>query len=297
MPHDTPAESLIAAAEASLAAASSALLQNDLNSAADHLETAVTSLLDAGSVLLTSVQQADIAVLEGSLARILRALAERFGLLPEDHQPILFLLPESVNVLDVSTQTAAKTHLPISEVCATVRSVYESKDTDGLELSEEELNTHISAVRLLIDLLLSQRTLADTVFAENGAYDAFSDVASPYLISGAAFVGGRENSETYEEKIPQILAGPVKRLVELLAALLTSAFMSGLILLIIRRVLAVRKVRPGMVDNIIFAGSVAALVAANIPALVDGVKQVAAELRNLQQIIEKTDGGIEIPIA
>ena len=141
------------------------------------------------------------------------------------------------------------------------------------------------------------KILADTVFAENGAYDAFSDVASPYLISGAAFVGGSENSETYEEMIPQILAGPVKRLVELLAALLTSAFMSGLILLIIRRVLAVRKVRPGMVDNIIFAGSVAALVAANIPALVDGVKQVAAELRSLQQIIEKTDGGIEIPIA
>ena len=90
MPHDTPAESLIATAEASLAAASSALLQNDLNSAAGHLETAVTSLLDAGSVLLTSVQQADIAVLESGLARILRALAERFGLLPEDHQPILF---------------------------------------------------------------------------------------------------------------------------------------------------------------------------------------------------------------
>ena len=297
MPHDTPAESLIATAEASLAAASSTLLQNDLNSAADHLETAVTSLLDAGSVLLTSVQQADIAVLESGLARILRALAERFGLLPEDHQLILLLLPESVDVLDASTQTAAKTYLPISEVCATVRSVYESRETDVLELSEEDMNSHISAVRLLIDLLLGQRTLSDAVFSENGAYDAFSDVASPYLISGAVFVGGSENSASYEEQIPQILAGPIKRLVELLAALLTSAFMSGLILLIIRRILAVRKIRPGMVDNLIFAGSVASLVATNLQLFVGGVKQVTTELRNLQQIIEKTDDGIEIPIA
>lgn len=93
-----------------------------------------------------------------------------------------------------------------------------------------------------------------------------------------------------------MLAGPVRRLVELLAALLTSAFMSGLILLIIRRVLAVRRVRPGMVDNIIFAGSMVSLVAANLPMFVDGARQVAAELRSLQEIIERTDGGVEIPI-
>ncbi|HJJ96552.1 MAG TPA: hypothetical protein O0X38_02765 [Methanocorpusculum sp.] len=266
MPNDTPVDTLIATAEASLDAASNALLHGDADAAADYLEAAVSGLLRAGSSLLASVHTADIAALESSIARILRALAERFGILPEDHQPVLALLPESVNVLDTSTKTAAET-----DAC-------------------------ISAGRLLLDLLSGQRTLTDAVFARDGAYDAFSDIAAPYLISGAVFLGGGESTESCEEKIPEMLAGPVRRLVELLAALLTSAFMSGLILLIIRRVLAVRRVRPGMVDNIIFAGSMVSLVAANLPMFVDGARQVAAELRSLQEIIERTDSGVEIPI-
>ncbi len=296
MPNDTPVDTLIATAEASLDAASNALLHGDADAAADYLEAAVSGLLRAGSSLLASVHTADIAALESSIARILRALAERFGILPEDHQPVLALLPESVNVLDTSTKTAAETHLPVSGVCDVVRSVYEFEETATPELSEEETDACISAGRLLLDLLSGQRTLTDAVFARDGAYDAFSDIAAPYLISGAVFLGGEESTESCEEKIPEMLAGPVRRLVELLAALLTSAFMSGLILLIIRRVLAVRRVRPGMVDNIIFAGSMVSLATANLPMFVDGARQVAAELRSLQEIIERTDGGVEIPI-
>ncbi|MDR0980841.1 MAG: hypothetical protein LBL85_03550, partial [Methanocalculaceae archaeon] len=269
MPNDTPVDTLIAAAETSL---------------------------DAGSSLFTAVDTADIAALESSIARILRALAERFGLLPEDHQPILALLPESVDILGTSTKTAAKTHLPVSGVCDLVRSVYESEEPQTPEISEEETDACISAGRLLIDLLSGQRTLTDAVFAKDGAYDTFCGIAAPYLISGVVFAEGGESTEPYEEKIPDLLAGPIRRLVELLAALLTSAFMSGLILLLIRRVLAVRKIRPGTVDNIIFAGSVASLIAANLPMFVDGAKQVAAELRNLQEIIERTDDGVEIPV-
>lgn len=296
MPNGTPVDTLIATAEASLDAASNALLHGDADAAADYLEAAVSGLLRAGSSLLASVHTADIAALESSIARILRALAERFGILPEDHQPVLALLPESVNVLDTSTKTAAETHLPVSGVCDVVRSVYESEETATPELSEEETDACISAGRLLLDLLSGQRTLTDAVFARDCAYDAFSDIAAPYLISGAVFLGGGESTESCEEKIPEMLARPARRLVELLAALLTSAFMSGLILLIIRRVLAVRRVRPGMVDNIIFAGSMVSLVAANLPMFVDGARQVAAELRSLQEIIERTDGCVEIPI-
>lgn len=296
MPNDTPVDTLITTAETSLDAASNALLHGDTDAAADHLAAAVSDLLCAGSSLLTAVHTTDIAVLESSIARILRALAERFGILPENHQPVLALLPESVDILDISTKTAAETHLPVSGVRNVVRSVYESEETETPELSEEETDTYISAGRLLIDLLSGQRTLTDAVFARDGAYDAFSDVVAPYLISGVAFVGGGENAESYEEMIPEMLAGPIRRLVELLVALLTSAFMSGLLLLIIRRVLAVRTIRPGTIDNLIFAGSVASLVAANLPMFVDGARQVAAELRNLHEIIERTDGGVEIPI-
>ncbi|HJK78071.1 MAG TPA: hypothetical protein O0Y06_00210 [Methanocorpusculum sp.] len=296
MPNDTPVDTLIAAAEASLDAASNALLHGDTDAAADYLEVAVSGLLRAGSSLLTSVHTTDIAALESSIARILRALAERFGILPEDHQPVLALLPESVDILDTSTKTAAEMHLPVSGVCDVVRSVYESEEAAIPELSEEETDACISAGRLLLDLLSGQRTLTDAVFARDGAYDAFSDLAAPYLISGAVFLGGGESTGSCEEKIPEMLAGPIRRLVELLAALLTSAFMSGLILLIIRRVLAVRRVRPGMVDNVIFAGSMASLIAANLPMFVDGARQVAAELRSLQEIIDRADGGVEIPV-
>lgn len=122
MPNDTPVDTLIATAEVSLDAASNALLHGDADAAADYLEAAVSGLLRAGSSLLASVHTADIAALESSIARILRALAERFGiLLPEDHQPVLALLPESVNVLATSTKTAAETHLPVSGVCDVVR--------------------------------------------------------------------------------------------------------------------------------------------------------------------------------
>ena len=295
MPDDTSVETLIATAEASLSAASQSLLNGDSDAAADHLESAVSDLLRAGSCLLTVVHTADIAALESTIARILRALAERFGILPEDHLPVLSLLPESVDVLDDATKTAAATHLPVSGVCDMVRSVYDSRDDAHPELSEENADQYISAGQLLIDLLSGQRTLTDAVFAENGAYDAFSDVAAPYLIQGAAFVGGSDTADSCGEKIPELLAGPVKRLIELLVALMTSAFMSGLLLLIIRRLLAVRRIRPGIVDNVIFAGSVASLVAANLPMLIDGARLVAAELRSLREIIQRNDG-TEIPV-
>ncbi|MDV0444289.1 hypothetical protein [Methanorbis rubei] len=295
MPDDTPADILISSAESLLNAASDEVSSGNPEAAAELLEKAVTDLLTAGSCMVSGIPSEDITALESSLARILRALAERFGILPEDHQPIFALLPDARLVLDEGTAQAAQTHQPVSGVRDVVLAVYESDDGETLH-SDEETDRYISIGKMLLELLEGQRTLQDAVFAEDGAYDAFLGVASPYLMAGAAYLSGEDASESYDEKIPKMLDGPVKRLLRLLVSLLTSAFMSGLLLLVIRRLLAARKIRPGIMDNVIFAGSVASLVAANLPMLIDGALQTAAELRELHHIIVQSNDGFDIPV-
>ncbi len=297
MPDDTPADILISSAESALSAASDHVSSGNPEKAAELLEKAVADLLTAGSCIVSGISSADIAALQGSLARVLRALAERFGILPEDHQSVFALLPEAVGVLDEETVRAAQTHQQVSGVCEVVAAVYASGDP-CIELSDEETSSYISIGRTLIDLLEGQRTLKDAVFAEDGAYDTFSGVAAPYLIAGAAYLGKKDQSGSYEEKIPEMLDGPVRRLFRLLMSLLTSAFMSGILLLVLRRLLAARKIRPGMVDNVIFAGSVASLVLTNLPILIDGASQAAAELRELHHIIIIRSGSsaADIPV-
>ncbi|MDV0442415.1 hypothetical protein [Methanorbis furvi] len=294
MPDDTSVDILISSAESALNDAADHISE-DPERAAELLEKAVADLITAGSCMVSGISSADIAALESSLSRILRALAERFGILPEDHQPVFALLPDAETVLDEEIILAAQTHQPVSGVRDVVLAVYESGDGDAIR-SDEEADRYLSIGQMLLELLEGQRTLQDTVFAEDGAYDAFSGVAAPYLIAGAAYLGGEDASETYDEKIPKMLDGPVKRLLRLLVSLLTSAFMSGLLLLVIRRLLAARKIRPGIMDNVIFAGSVASLVAANLPMLIDGALQAAAELRELHHIIIGSGDGFDIPV-
>ena len=111
----------------------------------------------------------------------------------------------------------------------------------------------------------------------------FAMTATPYLITGAAYIHGDEGKSG--EKIQEMLEGPAKRLVRLLFSLMTSAFISGLLLLIFRRILATRSLRPGIVKNVGFAASVLFLTAVNIPMMLDGLRAAAHELEELRCLI------------
>ncbi len=82
-----------------------------------------------------------------------------------------------------------------------------------------------------------------------------------------------------------MLEGPVKRPVRLLFSLLTSAFISGLLLLLVRRILAARRMRPGFVENVVFAASILSLTAANIPMILEGLRAAVHELEELRSLI------------
>lgn len=288
MPDEVPVDVLISSAESALDDAARLLFAGDANVAAEHLDHAVTDLLIAGSRILGDVFATDGAGVTTGAARTLRALAEQLGILPEDHQPILTLVPKASALIAPKIQAAAETHLPIVELPKLLKEVYRGETPVG-ELSDEEAHGYVSAGNILIDLLQGQRTFTDAVFSDFGPYDTFASVAAPYLITGAAYLGGEDDTSSCEETIPRLLSGPVKRLLRLFIALMTSAFMAGLLLLLIRRLLAVRNIRPGSVDNVIFAGSVAALVLANLPMFITGLRAVVGELRELQAIISASD--------
>ena len=284
---DDSIDSLIRSAEHSLTEAEARVCAGDHEAAAAAMEQAVDELLRAGSCLTAAIHPDDMAELEGTVTRVLRALAERFGILPEDYLPVFSVAPAAERVLDPAVMAEAREHQPVAGIARVIGMVYDTDISPDAEVSEEERAECVSALGVLIELLQGQRTLTDAVFADGGAYDAFTRVAAPYLIIGAAYAAGDADPGTYEEKVSAMLAGPVKRLIRLLAALLTSAFMSGLILLLIRRILAVRHLRPGIIDNALFAGSVLSLTAANIPMFLDGSRAVIRELRELQNIIDR----------
>ena len=103
-------------------------------------------------------------------------------------------------------------------------------------------------------------------------------ISSPVL---PIFTGMRVS----RKKIPEMLDGPVKRLFRLLFSLLTSAFMSALLLFLVRRILAARNMRPGIVENAAFATSLVSLTAANLPLLLEGLRAAVHELQDLRVLI------------
>lgn len=292
---DEPVDSLIHSAECHLAEAETQARAGDPEAAATAVENAVNELLRAGSRLTAAIRSEDMAELEGTMARVLRALAERFGILPENYLPVFSVVPEAEKILNPATAAEAQEHQPVSGVARVVGQVYDTEASPDAEFSEEEGAGYVSALGVLLELLQGQRTLTDAVFSDGGAYDAFAGVAAPYLITGAAFAAGDAETGAWDEKISGMLAGPVKRLIRLLAALLTSAFMAGLVLLLIRRILAVRHLRPGILENAMFAGSVLSLITANLPMFIDGSRAVIRELRELQDILARDTAAADIP--
>ena len=112
-----------------------------------------------------------------------------------------------------------------------------------------------------------------------------SYIDNPYYFRYCASKLNKMIEEDTGEKIQKMMEGPIKRLVRLLFSLLTSAFISGLLLLIVRRILAVRKMRPGFVENAAFAASVFSLTAVNIPVMLEGLRAAAHELKELSALI------------
>ncbi len=260
-----------------LDAAEGYLHEGNIDASLSSIELAVSQLGNVGSATLSSIPEADIAALDGRLAAILRRFAESFGILPENFDQILSItgVPESLRGVFAERSPDS---LSAEEIVEILQIIYTAPD----EVCEDPGND-MSVLTTLTDILIGQKTVSDVIFSENGAYDMFAVTAAPYLITGAVYVYGDEGQA--EEKIPDMLEGPVKRLVRLLFSLLTSAFISGLLLLIVRRVLAARRMRPGVVENAAFAASVLSLTAANLPMLLEGLRAAVHELNELRSLI------------
>lgn len=251
--------------------------EGNTSAALSSLETAVSKLCSAGSGILADIPETDIAALDGHLATVLRRLAESANLLPENFASILLItgVPAS---LGAKFAEKSADNLSAEEIVEALKLIYNAPD----EMPADPEND-ISLVQTLTDLRNGQKTVSEVIFSDNGAYDMLADAASPYLITGAAYLSGDEDESG--EKIQKMLDGPVKRLVRLLFSLLTSAFISGLLLLIVRRILSVRKMSPGLGENVSFAASVISLTAANMPVLLDGLRAAAHELQELRALI------------
>ncbi len=241
------------------------------------LETAASLMCDVGSDTLSEIPQEDIDVLDGRLAVVLRRVAESVGFLPENFEPILAITGVPVS-LDEEFSEKSASSLSAEEIVEILQTIYTAPD----EISEDTEND-VSLVKTLTDVLVGQKTVSEVIFSEDGAYDMFASAAAPYLITGAAYLYGDEGQS--EEKIPEMLDGPVKRLFRLLFSLLTSAFMSALLLLLAKRILAARRARRGIIDNAAFAASLASLTAANLPLLLDGLRAAVHELQDLRALI------------
>lgn len=260
-----------------LDAAEGYLHEGNIDASLSSIEQAVSQLGNVGSGTLSAIPEADIAALDGRLAAILRRFAESFGVLPENFDQILSItgVPESLRGVFAERSPDS---LSAEEIVEILQIIYTAPD----EVSEDPGND-MSVLTTLTDILIGQKKVSDVIFSENGAYDTFVVTAAPYLITGAVYVYGDEGQA--EEKIPDMLEGPVKRLVRLLFSLLTSAFISGLLLLIVRRVLAARRMRPGVVENAAFAASVLSLTAANLPIILEGLRAAVHELNELRSLI------------
>lgn len=172
MPDEVPVDVLISSAESALDDAARHLSAGDAEVAAEHLDHAACDLLTAGSRILGAVPATDIAGLTTSTACILRALAERFGILPEDYLPILTIFPETSALLAPETKAAAETHLPVSDVHDLLKAVYAGKTPEG-ELSGKAAKGMSPPEKILIDLLEGQRSFTDALFSDSGPYDTF----------------------------------------------------------------------------------------------------------------------------
>ncbi|MDO9523388.1 MAG: hypothetical protein Q7J08_06715 [Methanocorpusculum sp.] len=262
---------------AQLDAAERYLHEGDIDASLSSIETAVSQLCCVGSGTLSEIPEADIATLDGRLAAILRRFAESSGVLPENFDQVLSItgVPESLRSVFAERSSDS---LSAEEIVEVLQIIYTAPD----EISEDPRDD-ISILKTLTDILIGQKTVSDVIFSENGGYDMLAVTATPYLITGAVYVYGDEGEA--EAKIPDMLEGPVKRLVRLLFSLLTSAFISGLLLLIVRRILAARRMRPGVVENAAFAASVLSLTAANIPMILEGLRAAVHELEELRSLI------------
>ena len=260
-----------------LDAAEGYLHEGNIDASLSSIETAVSQLCSVGSGTLSAIPEADIAALDGRLATILRRFAESSGVLPENFDQVLSItgVPESLRSV-----FAERSPVPLSaeEIVDILQIIYTVPDERSADPKDD-----ISILTTLTDILIGQKTVSDVIFSENGAYDMFAVTAAPYLITGAVYIYGDEGGA--EEKIPDMLEGPVKRLVRLLFSLLTSAFISGLLLLLVRRILAARRMRPGVVENAAFAASVLSLTAANIPMILEGLRAAVHELGELRSLI------------
>lgn len=253
------------------------LHEGNTDAALASLETAVSLLCDVGSDTLSEIPQADIDVLDGRLAVVLRRVAESAGFLPENFEPILAITGIPVSLGDDFAEKSASS-LSTEEIVEILQTIYTAPD----EISKDPEND-ISLLKTLTDVLVGQKTVSEVIFSEDGAYDMFASAAAPYLITGAAYLYGDEGQS--EEKIPEMLDGPIKRLFRLLFSLLTSAFMSALLLLLVKRILAARKMRPGIVENAAFAASLVSLTAGNLPLLLEGLRAAVHELQDLRALI------------
>jgi len=255
--------------------------EGNTNAALSAIEEAVNNLREAGMSILAEISGPDINALESRPAAILRRFAEESGILPENFAPVLSLtsVPASLGD-DFANKT--RSSLSASEIVYVLKSLFAAQEAIADDPAKD-----IHVLRTLADILSGQNTVSEVIFSENGAYDALSQAAAPYLIIGAAYINGDE--EAYEEKIPGMLDGPIKRLTRLLYSLLTSAFISGLFLLIIKRVLATRIGIPGVIGNTVFVTSLLSLTVTSIPMFIEGARAVIRELEELRNIIENSN--------
>lgn len=291
---DTDISRMLAVAESYLDSADESFSEGDEEGALRFLEKAIDDLFFTGSKILSHISDEDITHLDGSFSRILRGLAEKFGLLPEDYTQVFAVAPEALDVLDDEALRVAKEHATVKEMSEILKNLYGSDTSPLLVDTEEKERAYTSSVGTLIELIRGQRTVSDAVFSVGGPYDSLSDAAAPYLITGSAFISGDEDTEGFEKRVPKILNGPVKRLFMLLTALLTSAFMSGILLLLIKRLLATRSGRPGVMDDVVFAGSVARLTMSNVPMFIAGARAVASEFQSFWEIVSAEKDEVDI---
>lgn len=207
--------------------------QNDIESASSHAIDAINDLRSAACMLLNESALNEIAQADKTVAKIIRRFASDSGILPENFGEILaaFSNPQDILGFDVTEISTKK--LSAEEIFNTVKSVYETEFCSGSQKSD------IENLKIALNLYSKIEKITAGVFSKNGVYDMFAGVVSPYLTAGAAFIASDEEELLrYEDAIPGMLGYEIKHLSRFLWALTGCVFISGLLLLISKRVLA-----------------------------------------------------------
>ena len=195
--------------------------------------------------------------------KVVRKLAAESNLLPNTYASVNAFIPD----IEASIPEG---EVPPAELPAVIRVIYES---------EPKGEASASTLKLLLEMLLGQRSISEFIFGENGVYSTLADVAAPYLIVGASYLAKDEaKAVAYEDSIPEMLNGPVRHLAMLFLSLITSAFFAGVVILLVKRFVSHQK------GNVGFAAGMVSLIAANFPLLVTGLREASVELRNLKNI-------------